>query len=130
MTAVSGHYGSIKISSSSLTECQGWTFKRTVTDHQYRSCGTIGADGKVYTKRVVGGSDATGTIKGLQDPADPIENYLVEGSSITLRLYWTAAKYYNVPALITSLDVEADMDSGVPVPWSADFGANGQWTVV
>lgn len=127
MSAVSGHYGAIKIGSSNMTECQGWTFKRTANTHPYKSCNTAGTDGKIYTKRVTGGSDATGTLKGLQDPADPIDNYFVEGSSITLRLYWTASKYYQVPAVIASLDIEVDIDSGVPIPWSADFEANGQW---
>lgn len=130
MTAVSGHYGKITIGSSNMTECQAWTFNRSATIHPYKSCQTVGTDLKVYTKKVVGGSDGTGNMKGLQDPADQIENYFVEGSTVTLRLYWTAAKYYIVPAVIGKLDVEVDVDAGTPVPWAADFEATGQWTIV
>jgi hypothetical protein len=66
-------------------------------------------------------------MNGLQDPADPIENYFVEGSSVTLLLYYTAAKFYSVPAIIEKLNIEDDIAEGTPVPWTADFGTNGQW---
>lgn len=131
MGAVSGHYGKIKIGASNLVECMGWTWNRTATTHPYRSCSTIdsGGDGKVYTKRVTGGSDSTGNIKGLQDPSDQIENYITEGSSVTLLLYWTASKYYSVPSVIAKLNVEDDIDGGQPIPWDADFESNGKWTI-
>lgn len=129
MAAVSGHYGKIKIGSSNMVECMGWTFNRTATTHPYRSCSSAGTDLKIYTKRVTGGSDGTGNIKGLQDPSDTIESMITEGSSVTLLLYWTASKYYSVPSVIAKLNVECDIDGGGPVPWDADFEANGQWTV-
>lgn len=126
----SGEYSQIKIGSSNVVECMAWTFNRTVNTHPYRTCSTTGTDGKTYTKRVSGGHDATGNIKGLQTDDDPIENYFVEGSEVTLKLYWYTNKYYQVPATIAKLNVEADRDSGAPVPWDADYEANGQWTVV
>jgi hypothetical protein len=124
MATVSGQYGSIKIGSSNLVECMNWTFDRKAAEHAYASCNTGG-----YKKRIAGTKDGTGTIRGLQDSADPIENYIIEGSSVTLRLYWTAAKYYSVPAIVNSLKTEVDIDDGAPVPWDADFGANGAWTI-
>lgn len=124
MTAVSGQYGKITIGSSNLTECMGWSFDRSVADHPYASCATNG-----YKKRVAGTKDGTGSLNGMQDPADPIENYFVEGSQVTLRLYYTAAKFYSVPAQINRLGIEVDIDDGAPVPWTADFGANGAWTL-
>lgn len=124
MGAVSGQYGSIKIGSSNLTECMFWSFDRSVADHAYASCATGG-----YKKRVAGTKDGTGNLKGEQDPTDPIENYFVEGSSVTLRLYYTAAKFYSVPAMITRLHVENDIDDGAIVPWEADFGINGAHTL-
>jgi hypothetical protein len=130
MTATSGQYGRIKIGSSNLVECGKWTFDRSAMVHPYRSCGTVDAvTGRLYTKRIEGGSDGTGTIFGLQDPSDAIETYFVEGSSVTLLLYWTTTKYYSVPALIEKLNVEDDIAEGTPVPWNADFGANGKWTI-
>lgn len=128
MSATSGQYGKIMIGSSNLVECMGWTLNRSTQTHSYASCSTTGGDGRKYKKRVTGPRDATGTIKGLQDPSDPIENYISDGSSATLKLYWTASKFYTVPAVIENLRVEVDIDTGAPVPWEADFGADGEIT--
>lgn len=130
MAAISGEYAKITIGSSNVVECMAWTFNRTVNTHPYRTCSTTGTDLKVYTKRVAGGHDGTGNVKGLQSDSDPIENYFVEGDFVTLRLYYHTAKYYSVPAVIAKLNVEGDRDSGAPIPWDADFEANGQWTHV
>ena len=124
MATVSGQYGAIKIGTSNIVECMNWTFERRVAEHSYASCATNG-----YKKRIAGTKDGSGTLKGLQDSADVIENYFIEGSQLTIRLYWTAAKYYSCPVQINVLRTEADIDDGSPVPWEADFGANGGWTI-
>lgn len=124
MAAVSGQYGQIKVGSSNLTECMFWSFDRTAADHAYASCATGG-----YKKRVAGTKDGTGNLKGEQDPANPIETFFVEGSLATLLLYYTASKFYTVPAMITRLHVETDIDDGAIVPWEADFGINGAWSL-
>jgi predicted secreted protein len=126
MATVSGQYGQIQIGSSDITECMFWSFTRTVADHAYASCSTGG-----YKKRIAGTKDGTGTMRGLQSDAasDDIETDFEEGDSVTLVLFWTATKKYTVPAIITRLHTECDIDDGAPVPWEADFGANGAWTV-
>lgn len=125
MATVSGQYGAIKIGTSNIVECMNWTFERRAAEHAYASCATGG-----YKKRIAGTKDGSGTLKGLQDSTDPIENYFIEGNSLTVRLYWTASKYYGVPAVINVLRTETDIDDGAPVPWEADFGVNGAWTLV
>lgn len=126
MSATSGQYGKILIGTSNIVECQGWTLNRTAQDHAYATCATTGLGGRKYKKRVAGPGDFTGSMKGLQDPTDPIDDYIREGDFVTLHLYWAPAKYYEAPVMITNLRVEVDIDSGAPVPWEADFGGNGE----
>jgi len=124
MTAVSGQYGQIQIGSSDVTECTYWSFDRMANEQTYASCATEG-----YKKRVPGVKDGSGSLKGFQDPTDPIETYFEEGDLVTLKLYYTATKFYSVPAMITKLHVETDIAEGALVPWEADFGCNGAWTL-
>jgi hypothetical protein len=124
MAAVSGQYGKIAIASSTVTECTYWSFDRMANDQSYSSCATAG-----YKKRVAGVKDGSGNLKGFQDPSNAIETYFEEGDLVTLLLYYTASKYYTVPAMITKLHVEADIGEGALVPWEADFGINGAWTL-
>lgn len=124
MAAVSGQYGKIMIGGSNLTECMFWSFDRTAAEHAYASCSTSG-----YKTRVSGSKDGSGSLKGMQDPSDPIEGYIIEGAQVTLKLYYTATKFYSVPAQITKLHIENDVDDGAPVPWEADFGTRGAWSL-
>lgn len=124
MGTVSGQYGKIVIGSSNVTECSYWSFDRTAAEHAYASCSTNG-----YKKRVAGTKDGSGNLKGFQDPSNAIETYFVEGDLPTLKLYYTAAKFYTVPCMITRLHVECDIDDGAIVPWEADFGINGAHTL-
>ncbi len=123
MATASGQYGKVLISSSSLTECMKWSFSRSVPDHPHGTSATAG-----YKKRTAGTKDGTGTMEGLQDPAASITLFIDVGSNVTLLLYETAALFWTVPALITKMDVEVDIDDGAPVPWNADFGIQGAWT--
>jgi hypothetical protein len=125
MAAVSGQYGKITIATSNVTECSYWSFDRTAAEHAYASCATNG-----YKKRVAGTKDGSGNLKGWQDPSAMIETYFVEGDLPTLRLYISAAKYYSVPCMITRLHTECDIDDGAIIPWEADFGVNGAWSIV
>jgi len=124
MAAVSGQYGQIQIGSSDVTECTKWSFKRSAGEQAYASCATGG-----YKKRVAGTKDGGGSLEGFQDPDNAIETYFEEGDLVTLKLYYTASKFYSVPAMITGLDVECDIQEGGLVPWSAEFGINGAWAL-
>lgn len=123
MAAVSGTFGKIMIGSSNLVECTGWTWQRQVADHAYASCATGG-----FKKRVAGTKDHSGTLDGKFDPSDSIDDYFDEGDLVTLNLYVTSTDYYIVPAMITELSVEVDIDEGDIIPWSASFGGNGAWS--
>ncbi len=124
MTAVSGQYGKIMSGASNITECSFWAFDRTAAEHAYASCSTGG-----YKKRVPGTKDGGGSLKGYYDPTDPVENYITEGASVTLKLYVSTTKFYSVPAIINKLHIETDIEEGAPIPWEAEFGINGAWTL-
>lgn len=123
MSAVSGQFGLIKIGSSNLQECTGWTFDRQVSVKEYGSCET-----GEYTGAVSGRKRGSGTLKGIYDPDDPIDDQIEEGDSATLLLYTTASKFYTVPAIIGNLALEVDIETGDVERWTASFTANGQWT--
>jgi hypothetical protein len=123
MAAISGQYAKVMIASSTVVETMKWTWERSVSDHPHGTSATGG-----YKKRTAGTKDGTGTLEGLQDSADPITTYIEEGDSVTLLLYEAASKFWSVPALIIKVSNEADIDDGAPIPWNADFGANGAWT--
>jgi hypothetical protein len=123
MAAVSGQYSKFYWNSSIVTECQGFNWSRSVVDHAYASCATAG-----FKKRVAGTRDHSGSVKGIFDPSAPPEDWFEEGDTGTFHLYVTAAAYYIAPAMITSLDIETDVDDGAIIPWTANFGGNGAWS--
>lgn len=123
MGAVSGQYAKIMIGSSNVVECTGWSWERSVADHAYASCATGG-----WKKRVAGTKDHTGSLNGKFDPTDEIEGYFDEGDLVTLKLYVSTTAYYSVPAMITSLSIETNVDEGDIIPWTANFGGNGAWS--
>lgn len=120
MAAISGINGKILVGASQLVECNGWTLNRSAVLHAYSSCATGG-----YKKRVAGVKDSSGSLKGLFDPDNFIDDYFGIGDSVTLNLYVNSSDYYIVPSLIESLDIETDQDEGALVPWSATYGGNG-----
>ncbi len=123
MAAISGQYGKVLSGGSQTTECQGFEWSRSVVEHAYASCATGG-----FKKRVAGTKDHSGTLNGLFDVSEPIYEVFDEGDAVTLHLYISTTAYYIVPAMITELSIEVDIDDGSIVPWNASFGGNGAWS--
>jgi hypothetical protein len=123
MAVISGVAGSVQIGSSALVECTGWTFNKKVSVHKYASCATGG-----FKAAVPGVKDGSGSISGKYDDADPIEDAIDVGDSVTLKLYVDADDFYSVPSVIESLDLTVDIDEGEIVGWEAGFQTNGAWT--
>lgn len=118
--AVSGQYGKIVISASTIAECTKWTWDEEIAESKFASCSTSGE-----RSRVAGTKDSTGTLEGVLDPADDIHNYFDAGDAVTLKLYYTATKYHSVPALILKTSMEVDIEEGSVIRWKADFGQTG-----
>jgi hypothetical protein len=123
MSAVSGQYGTVQIGSSEIVECTGWSLNKKASVHTYASCSTGG-----FKAAVAGTKSCDGSVSGMWDPADQIDDHLEVGSGVSLKLYTTASLFSTVPAVIETLAVEVDLDDGEIVNWEAGFQGNGAWT--
>jgi hypothetical protein len=123
MATLSGKAGKVMIGVAELAEITRWTLTTVSNNPAYASSGTAG-----YKRRVAGVKDASGMISFKLDPADAITADLNEGDSVTLLLYLDGSHFYSVPALVDSLQLEVDIDSGDIVGGTAEFSANGAWS--
>lgn len=123
MAAMSGTLAKVMIGASTLVECTGWTYTRSAILHAYASCNTSG-----YKKRVKGTMDSSGTLKGMFDESNFIEDYFGVGDAVTLLLYINGTDYWSQPAMIETLEIETDVDEGALIPWSSSWSGNGAWS--
>ena len=123
---ISGQYASAKIGASCVAEANGWSLSRECTVHEFATCQTPsdGGMGAIAGRRKHGG-----TMKGLYDPTNKVDDYFDEGDTVTLKLYVDATNYYQGSAVIEKLDIpDVDVKDGAPVEWNASFKANGLFT--
>ena len=120
---VSGAFGDVKIASTQVSEIKKWTFNPKANVAKYSSNKTGG-----YKKAVAGIKEGSGTLECIWDPAIPPTTTINIGTSVTLKLYTTAAQFYSVPAVIADFSVVTDLDTGDPVGYTANFEADGAWT--
>ena len=126
MAAYSGKYGSVKIGSSCIAEVDRWSVTKSCVLHDYATCESPGDEG---TAVIAGRKKHSGRMSGIYDQADPPENYFEEGDSVTLKLYYTASKYYQGTAVIEELSIpDVDITEGAPLRWEATFRVNGLLT--
>ncbi|MCA9100060.1 MAG: hypothetical protein KDA63_02860 [Planctomycetales bacterium] len=125
MAVISGKNGKVNDGTSDVAEITGWTLRTESNKLAYASSSSGG-----YRKRVAGVRDGSGRIEGKLDAtsANAITEVLDVGDALTLKLYVDATHFYSVPAVIDSLDVEVDINTGEPVGWRGEFSANGAWT--
>lgn len=127
MTAVSGQYASAHDGSSCIAEVDRWSLVREAILHDYATCHTPGDGGMGV---LAGRRRHTGTLSGIYDPDDPVEDYFEEGDRLpNLQLYVAAGKGYSGEAVIESLTIpEVDITEGAPIRWDAAFRAHGLFT--
>lgn len=126
MAAASGQYGSAQIGSSCIAEVDRWSLNKECILHDFATCETPSDGG---TAVIAGRKKHSGTLAGIYDPNDAIEDYFDEGDSVTLKLYYTASLYYTGTAIIENLQIpDVDIAEGAPVRWEASFRANGLFT--
>ena len=123
MAVFCGKDGTVKISGTDLPEITKWKFTTEVNAQEYSSNNTAG-----YKVKVCGSKSGSGTIEGKMDDADPITDHFEEGDTVTLVLYLNATLNISVPALITKMDFEVNIDDSEIVGWSADFESSGAYT--
>lgn len=127
MPAISGQYASANIGSSCIAEADRWSLNREAVLHDYATCSTPAGGGMAV---IAGRRRHTGSLSGIQDPDDPIEDYFEEGDTVpSLRLYVAANKYYSGEAVIESITIpDVDITEGAPIRWECSFRANGLFT--
>lgn len=126
MTAISGQYGKAEIGASCIAEVDSWSLNKECILHDYATCESPSDGG---TAVLAGRKKHSGSLAGIYDDADPIEDYFDEGDSVTLNLYYTASKFYTGTAVIENINIpDVDITEGGPVRWEASFRANGLFT--
>lgn len=128
MAGVSGQYGKVNIGASCIAEVDKWTIDKECILHNYATCTSPGDGG---TAVLAGRRKHSCSFEGILDAtsANEIEDYLEEGDTVTLKLYYTATRYYTGSVVIGTLNLgEVDIVDGAPVRWSASGDVNGLFT--
>lgn len=123
MATISGKDGKVVAGGVELADIVQWSLTTRSHNPAYASSSTGG-----FKKRIAGVKDGSGAVAFKLDPDDAITDQISEGDAVTLLLYVDATRYYSVPALIDTLRLEVDIDSGDIVGGVAEFSTNGAWT--
>jgi len=128
MAAASGQYGKVEIGASCIAEVDKWSVDKECIVHEFATCASPGDGG---TDALAGRRKHSGRMEGIYDVDDAIENYFEEGDTVTLKLYYTATKYYTGSCVIENLNIpDVDITEGAPVRWEATFKVKGLLTKV
>ncbi len=123
MGLITGDEGKVLAGGVAIADITGWTFRTTVARRNYSSSATNG-----HERQLPGANSGRGAFSFQLDVANPLTDQLEEGSSVTLRLYVDATRYYSVPALIEALEMRVDVNGDKLVGGDAEFAADGAWT--
>ncbi len=117
---ISGKNGSVKIGDA-VAEITRWSFAKQAVSSRYASNSSGG-----FKRTLAGAKSGSGQIefKFDVDAASP----LVEGASVTLLLYLDATRFYSVPAVLTQVQIDVNIDKGDVVSGAARFETDGAWT--
>jgi hypothetical protein len=115
--------GDVKVTGTQVAEVKKWHFAPKANVPKYASNKTAG-----YKRAVAGVKEGAGSIDFVWDPSNPLTGTLDVGTAATLTLYINAAQFYSVPAVIESITLDVDLDTGEIVGGNMTFVANGAWT--
>jgi hypothetical protein len=123
MALETGDDGKVLIGGTPLADITAWSLETTARGVAYASSTTGG-----YRKRLPGVKEGRGRIQFKLDVANPLTNQFNEGTAVTLLLYLDATRFYSVPAVIDSIQIEVDIDGGELIGGEAAFSTDGAWT--
>ncbi len=118
---ISGKNGLVKIGSTAVAEVTKWSFTKQAGSSRYASSSTGG-----FKRSVPGVKSGSGEIQFKFDTS--AASPLVEGAAVTLLLYLDATRFYSVPAIVTQVHVDVDIDSGDAIGGAARFDSDGAWS--
>ncbi len=108
------------VSDAVVAEVTRWRFQKDAATRRYASNATGGC------KRTLPGvQSGSGSIEFKWDASGP--SPLAQGAAITLLLYLDATHYYSVPAVVQTVKLLVDIDTGDPVGGAANFETDGPW---
>lgn len=122
-TLKSGKYGQVLFGASAYGEATSWNMTDEVDTTRF---GTFGGGG--FKKTVGGQRSANGSVEGKYDFNMPVEDFVGPGDEVVLKLYIDTTKFYQMSAVIKSLQINVNGDSGEPVSWTMQYESNGTIT--
>ena len=117
---ISGKSGFVKVGDSTVAEVTKWSFIKQAASSRYASSSTGG-----FKRSIAGVKSGSGQIEFKFDMA--ADSPLVEGAAVTLLLYLDATHFYSVPAIVTRVEVEVNIDSGDVIAGATNFDTDGAW---
>jgi hypothetical protein len=122
MSLLTGDNGKVLIGAQAVADVTRWLLRTFAETASYASSATAG-----FRKTHQGNRQGRGHIEFRLDSANPITGDFEEGSAVTLLLHLDATRFYSVPAVIESLEMNVDIDGGDLVGGKAEFVTNGAW---
>ena len=119
----SGKFGKIIKDGTELCHIRNWTFNKTANVKTYFSSSTAG-----HQKSTCGPKAGTVNFGAYYDPANPIEDSLKIGDQVTLHLYISQTRFYQVPVTIDNMDDEVQIEDGEIPTVAIESQTNGAWT--
>jgi hypothetical protein len=117
---ISGKSGFVKVGDATVAEVTKWSFIKQAASSRYASSSSGG-----FKRSIAGVKSGSGQIEFKFDMA--ADSPLVEGAAVTLLLYLDATHFYSVPAIVTRVEVEVNIDSGDVIGGTANFDTDGAW---
>jgi hypothetical protein len=110
----------VKIGDATVAEVTKWSFIKQAASSRYASSSTGG-----FKRSIAGVKSGNGQIEFKFDMA--ADSPLAEGAAVTLLLYLDVTHFYSVPAIITRVEVEVNIDTGDVIAGAANFDTDGAW---
>ena len=123
MGTISGKDGQVKEGATVLAEITHWVFRTAAKNRAYSSSATGG-----FKRRLPGVKHGEGKFSYKLSATSPQTQQFEEGDAVTLALVIDADNAYSVPAVIDSVQLEVNVDTGEPIGGTAEFSSNGAWT--
>ena len=124
MATLSGKDGKVLRGDQAIADVTIWSFRSIAKNRSYASSATGG-----YKRTLPGVKQACGRFSFLLSTTSPQTDRLAAGDEVTLALELAANRAYSVPAVIDSVAVEVDIDTGKVVGGTAEFSTAGGWTL-
>lgn len=103
-TPISGRLGKVEFGAGpTILGVSKWSLKKMVKIIEAPNT----SDGM---KRVLGLSDAEGTVEGPVDTAADLSGSLDEGDIVTLKLYTDGTKFYSLSAIIEDIEFTSEIE--------------------